>query len=161
MSFDSMISHFEDPSSNYTTFIFPFGRIDMIYMTPKKTTQTTNQSISPKKPTSTTIFVDLPKEIIYQKAQSIAQKGLSWNDLNWIIGENEVKLTNALEEKINFLSDSLPSHIPVNINKIIKSPNFEDIRKTAEQIASQHFSLPQLQWNLALQDYILEDINIQ
>lgn len=130
------------------------------FMSPKKTTQSIEPSITPKKNTSLTVFVALPHKVISQKAQMIAQKGYSWDELNWIIGENEVKLTNAIEEKLNYQSVSLPHHIPVITNKINNSPLLEEIKKTAEKIASHHLSLPQLQWDLALQDYILEEINI-
>lgn len=129
-------------------------------MLPKKTTQTTKPPILPNKNSTLTVFVALLQEVISHKAQMIAQKGYSWDELNWIIGENEVKLTNALEEKLDYQSVSLPHHIPVITNKINKTPPLDDIKKTAEIIASHHLSLPQLQWDLALQDYILEEINI-
>lgn len=129
-------------------------------MSTKKTTKSTKPPISPNKKTSLTVYVALPHEVISQKAQTIAQKGYSWDELNWIVGENEEKLTNALEEKLDYQSVSLPHHIPVITNKINKTPPLEDIKKTAEKIASHHLSLPQLQWDLALQDYILEEINI-
>lgn len=111
-----------------------------------------------KNSTTKTVFLSLKPEIIQQKAFEISQKGLSWNDLNWMIGEDELKISNAIEGDKKVLMGPLPSSLSINPTKIVQKPNNDEIKRMAENISQRHMALPQLHWELAIREHIINSI---
>lgn len=118
-------------------------------------TQNSNSSSN-----SPTIFVIICPEIIDQRVNELAYKKFTWDELNWLVSENNLRLAKATKMAPNLQTYSYPGHIPVDPSKIIMKPNHEAIRHTAEKISKLHLPISDLQWVFAIQDFILEEINI-
>jgi len=120
--------------------------------------QKSSSSNSSSKAVVKTVFIPIKQEIIQQKAFEISKKGLSWDQLNWILGEDELKIANAIEGENKVLSGALPPTISINPTKIVQKPKVEDVKKMAEMISQRHMPLPQLHWELAIREHIINSL---
>lgn len=130
----------------------------VILMPGKKTSSNIKKNDEESSLKSPTIFISITNEKIQQKVNEISTKNLSWNDLNWLIGEQEVKLSKAIEDPPNLWTIPLPPKIKINLSKIIQKPSIDEIRNHAISLSHQHLSIPQQQWNLALREYIFDSM---
>jgi hypothetical protein len=105
-----------------------------------------------------TIFVPMNEQKIREMAFQNSQKKMSFNELVWYVSENDVRLKNAIPADQNPLLGKKVSKITIDLNKIVRVPSQEDVKKVAQTMASFRPNLPDLNWNLAVRQYIFENI---
>jgi hypothetical protein len=107
-----------------------------------------------------TVFIHINVEKIKQIALDISQQPLSWDDINWLISESELKIANAIVSDENPLKGPITKQVKIDRTQIIEKPNENHIRELAQNIANKQESLEQRYFDLALRQYIFDLVKI-
>lgn len=103
-----------------------------------------------------TIFIQLSHSKINEIAYSISQQPLTWDELNWLISETELKIANAIVSDENPLKGANPNQVKIDRTRIIENPDEGSIRELAQNIANKQESIEQRYLDLALRQYIFK-----
>jgi len=97
------------------------------------------------------VSISVDNDEIQKLAFEISQLPKSYDDFVWIFAESELRLRPAYAMGNIFQPEGPVQIYPA---KIVQNPKDDDIRKLAEQIASQGTSVQDLHWFIAQRNFI-------
>jgi hypothetical protein len=117
----------------------------------KPASRSNQQTVSKSTSTASVVSISVDNDAIQKLAFEISQLPKSYDDFVWIFAESELRLRPAYAMGNIFKPEGPVQVYPA---KLVANPRDDDIRKLAEQIASQGTSIQDLHWFIAQRNYI-------
>ena len=121
-------------------------------------TPTSSAGAKSKKNESDLVAIQFDNSKISTLAQELSKKSNSWDELNWLLAEADIRLSAAFEGPNPFSINPRPSKVSIHKYAIPSKLGPSEIRPVAEKVASRRLSLQDLHWNLAERLYLLEQV---